>query len=215
MKIHILIPLWKRPEVTKFCFDGLEKLRSEIEYETEVSCVISEEFYKAECDSRGYHWIEHENDPLGRKINAGVRSTLAYQYDYLMIMNSDNVIKKELLEVYRPFFESMNPFFGVQRVTYVNFKTLEARDYLYEFSVLGIAKMVSRETVERFKGELYDNNRNKGLDDSMMDKMIRGDVSPTFVQYEGQLCFDYKSEVNIHPWEKFEQRGKKVCYSPG
>jgi hypothetical protein len=36
------------------------------------------------------------------------------------------------------------------------------------------------------------------------------DVKPYFVGYEGQLVYDLKSDVNIHPWSKFAERGVKV-----
>lgn len=215
MKIRVLIPLWRRPEVTDFCFDGLDKLISESKHEIKVSCVLSDDTYIDVVEARGYDWVFSRNLPLGDKINAGVRSTLKFEYDYLMMMNSDNIVKSELIDkVYDPFFESMNPFFGIDRVTYVKFGTTEARNVTYDFSVLGIAKMISRETVDKFNGFIYEGSRSKGMDDSMMDKFIRAKISPTFVKYEGDLAFDFKSEVNIHPWEKFVNKGEAVCYNP-
>jgi hypothetical protein len=131
-----------------------------------------------------------------------------------MMMNSDDIVKAELLDrYYEPFFESLNPYFGIDKVTYVNFSTKEAREYTYEFSLLGIAKMVHRSVVDKWNGHLYTASLNKGLDDHMMDRMISAKIFPTMVKYEGQLAMDFKSETNIHPWEKFKHTGKIVEYA--
>lgn len=215
MKIRVVIPLWKRPEVTRFCFDGMERLISESKHEIAVSCVLSEREFIPLCEEYGFDWVFEENEPVGNKINTGIRSTLGYAYDYLMMMNSDDVVKAELIDkYYEPFFESLNPYFGVDKVTYVNWYTKEAREYSYEYSVLGIAKMIRRDVVESLKGNLYPEKLSKGLDDHFMDRMIHNKIYPTIVKYEGQLAMDFKSEVNIWPWEKFKDKGKKVCYNP-
>lgn len=212
MKIRILIPLWKRPEVTRFCFEGIKTLQRESKHEIGITCVLSEPEFIEMCGEFGFNWTFSENLPLGQKMNNGVKWTLKFKFDYLMIMNSDDVIRTELIDkYYDPFFESLNPYFGIDKVTYVNWSTKEAREFQYEFSVLGIGKCIRRDVVE--KGDLYDPKLNKGLDDHMMDRMIGLGFYPTFVKYDGQLAMDFKSEVNIWPWDKFKDRGKKVEYA--
>ncbi len=214
MKIRVVIPLWKRPEVTRFCFDGMLRLIAESKHEIDVTCVLSEAEFTFMCDEYGFEWVFEENIPVGNKINTGIRATLRHEYDYLMMMNSDDVVKTELIDkYYDPFFESLNPYFGVDKVTYVNFGTKEAREFKYDYSVLGIAKMVRRDIVDTFKGNLYNERLSKGLDDHFMDRMISIKVYPTFVQYEGQLAMDFKSDVNIWSWDHFKNRGKIVEYA--
>lgn len=214
MNIQIVIPLWKRPEVTKFCFDGLKKLIAESKHDFRVLCVISESEYIKVCDEYGFNWIYADNNPLGEKINKGIKRALEFKgWDYLMMMNSDDVIKAKLVdEVYQPFFESKEKFFGISSVTYVNFYTKEARQFDYEYSVLGIGKCIRRDVVDMMKGNLYRPELNKCLDDTMMDNLMRQKVYPRMVRYEGMLAMDFKSDVNIWPWEKFKDRGKVVEY---
>ncbi len=209
MKIRIVIPLWKRPEVTIFCFDELVKLIQASKHEIEVTCVISEEYFEPICFKYGFETVWAENDPLGAKINAGIEKALSHEFDYLMMMNSDDVIDVKLIdEVYQPFFD--RPFFGIDRVTYVNFYTGEAVNMEYKFSCLGIGKMMRRDMVERamkvFK-KLYTPHLNRCMDDTMMDNVIRTQgIMPVFVKYEGQLAWDFKSDTNIWPWEKFKDK---------
>jgi len=195
----------------------MERLISESKHEISVSCVLSEVEFIPMCEEYGFDWVFEDNFPVGNKINTGIKSTLEYNYDYLMMMNSDDVVKTELIdEYYQPFFESLNPYFGVDKVTYVDWYTKEAREFKYNFTVLGIAKMIRKDiVVKSFKylKEVYRSELSKCLDDTMMDNMIKLKVSPTFVQYEGMLAMDFKSETNIWPWEKFKDRGKIVCYN--
>ena len=214
MKLQVVIPLWKRPEVTRFCFDELIKLIAESKHQIRVLCVISESEYIPVCDSYGFNWIYAENNPLGAKINRGLKRTLEFKgWDYLMMMNSDDVIKAKLIdEYYQPFFDRHEKFFGISRVTYVNFRTKEARDFDYEYSVLGIGKCIRRDVVEAIGGDLYEPRLNKYLDDTMMSILIKKKVFPCIVRYEGMLAMDFKSETNIWPWEKFKDKGKVVEY---
>ncbi len=182
---------------------------NEIEHEVNVLCVISEPEYIKICESYGFNWVAQKNEPVGSKINFGIKYALRYyKFDYLMMMNSDSVIKSELFNIYKPLIESEHKFFGVNKVTFVNFYNDEAKDFVYEFSIIGPAKMIHRNLVEQMKGELYP-NLNRCLDDGMMQNVFNvTKVGGKIVKYEGQLVYDIKSDVNIHPYEKFN--GKKV-----
>ena len=181
-------------------------------HQIDVLCVISEDEYKVVCADYGFDWVMTQNTPVGRKINYGMSQSLKYEYDYLMVMNSDSVIDSKLLdEVYQPFFESLNPFFGISKITYVNFDTKEARDFSYEFSVLGVGKCIHRSVVEKCPKPYPE--RNRGLDDGMMDTLIKLGYWPTIAKYDGQMAWDFKGNVNIHPWEEYANKGVEVCYS--
>jgi len=213
LKIRIVIPTWKREAVTRFCFDELVKMIPKSKHEIKVTCAISEDSYRDICDEYGFEYVFVENDPLGKKINAGIKKALESEWDYLMMMNSDDVIDVSLLD--EDYDQHLGKaLFGVNRVTYVNFLTKEARDFTYSFSCLGIAKMIRRDVVEKAKGNLYRPELNRCLDDTMMDNLIHSqNILPVLVQYEGQKAWDFKSEVNIWSWDHFKNRGKEVCYS--
>ncbi len=182
---------------------------SAIDHDVNVLCVISETSYVEMCEEFGFNCVAYKNDPVGEKINFGIKHALEYyQFDYLMMMNSDSVIKPELFKVYQSYMNELEPFFGVNKVTFVNFYTNEAQDYLYEFSIIGPGKMIHRSVVEKMGGDIY-RPLNKCLDDTLMDNILKvAKVGGKIVSYDGQLVYDVKSDVNIHPWEKF--KGKQV-----
>jgi hypothetical protein len=214
MKIQIVIPLYRRHDVTRVCFDYLKAMIEAVpQHEFSVLCVSDEIEYYELCRSYGFEHIAFKNDPLGEKINFAIKWALERnEWDYLMTMNSDSVINPKLFFDYYDELFGVSEFFGVSRVTYVNFYTDEAVDFEYHFSILGVARCMSRDLVKRFDeiGGMYEGFRNKGLDDSVLFNSRKLNVKPTFVQYEGQLVYDLKSDVNIHPWEKFADKGLKV-----
>lgn len=218
MKIQIVIPVWKRPEVTRFCFERLQEMIVSTEHTFNVLCVISEPEYIQICESFGFDWVSCDNNPLGNKINHGIKHALKmFEFDYLMMMNSDSVIKSELFKFYEPLFKIKHPFFGVNKVTFVNFYTDEAKDFTYEFSIIGPAKCIHYDVVEKLNGNLYRSELNRCLDDTMMDRLMHNKIGGKIVKYEGQLVYDIKSDVNIHGWDKFVTKGKTVenellCY---
>lgn len=216
MKIRIVIPCWKRPEITKFCFGELKKLQQISRHTLDVLCIISEDDYIPICESLGFDWLMYKNNPLGEKINAGIKKSLDYKWDYLMTMNSDSVIREELFDFYEEYFKRDEKYFGVDTVYFLDSKSGECRKYLYNFTILGVAKCIRRDVVESMKGNLYRNDLNSCLDNTMMDNMIKAGAYPKIVKYKGQLVFDVKSEVNIWPFSHFEKKGEKVeselCY---
>jgi len=184
-------------------------------HEISVMVVLSEEYYINIVEDFGFDWEWSDNNPLGSKINHGIKESLIDDWDYLMMMNSDDVIDVKLIdEVYEPYFGKA--FFGINRVTYVKFGTTEARDVTYPISCLGIGKMIRRDVVEnafKHQGYLYLPDLNKCLDDTMMDNLISNQNHfPEFVQYHGQMAWDFKSEVNIWPWDHFKSKGNPVEY---
>lgn len=216
MRIRVLIPCWKRYDIAKFCFDNLKKLQTESEHTIDVLCVISEDEFIPICEYYNFDWTFYKNDPLGEKINHGLKESLNYQYDYLMVMNSDSVIDVKLFDYYKDHF-GKSDYFGVDTVYYLDSESGECRKVVYNFTILGVGKCISRKAIEKLKGKLYRPELNKALDNTMMDVMINTGFYPTIVKYEGQLVFDVKSEVNIWPFEHFKNKGEKVeselCYS--
>jgi hypothetical protein len=220
MKLQIVIPLWQRPEVTKVCFDNLKELIASIKHDVKVLCVISEPEYMDMCMAYGFEYVAFKNDPLGDKINFGIKWALERnEWDYLMTMNSDSVVNPKLFFDYYDDLFGVHEFFGVSRVTYADFKEGDAYDMEYHFSVLGVARCTSRKLVERFfneVGEFYQGQRNRGLDDSVLYNLRKLNVKPYIIQYEGQLVYDLKSEVNIHSMDKFRKIGvpveNELCY---
>lgn len=143
MVIKALIPLWKRPDITRICFEGIKRLQKFIEIDP--ICICSEPESAQLCNEFGFESYEYPNSPLGKKLNYGLEMALASKWDYLIQIGSDDLISEELFEIYKPFYGSMA--FGVGCIYFYDVKTkTQARQK--GMQVYGCGRMISREVLD-------------------------------------------------------------------
>lgn len=109
-----LTAIWKRPEITRICFEGLKKLPLD-----KVICVVSEQWAKDLCDEYGFIWVEEENLPLGNKWNAGIKEVMKHDFDYLLQLGSDNLISPQIFDYYSELMEKGIDFFGTKQIYFL------------------------------------------------------------------------------------------------
>ena len=145
-KILILIPIWKRPEITKICFSGLDRLRSHRD-NIDVLVVISERKEISRCKNHNIRYTFFENQPLGAKKNHGLKIALKHKWDYLIEINSDDVIKNELLDIYDTMKDD---YIALRNFCFMDSRTLELRQ-VESKTAYGIGRRYSRKAVESCK----------------------------------------------------------------
>ena len=145
-KILILIPTWKRPEITEICFSGLDRLRQHRD-NVDVLAVISEEEYILRCSNHKIDYTFFENQPLGRKKNHGLKIALERDWDYLIELNSDDVIKNELLDIYDTLTDD---YLALRNFCFLDSNTLLLKQVETK-TAFGIARRYSRKAVESCK----------------------------------------------------------------
>jgi hypothetical protein len=145
-KILILIPVWQRPEITEICFSGLDRLRLHRD-NIDVLVVLSEDDYKSRCNNHGIDYTFFENQPLGAKKNHGLKIALERDWDYLIELNSDDVIKNELLDVYDSLTDD---YLALRNFCFLDSKTLSLKQ-VESKTAFGIARRYSRKAVESCK----------------------------------------------------------------
>ena len=125
---------------------GLDRLRLH-RANIEVLAIISEDSYKARCNSHNVDYTFFENQPLGAKKNHGLKVALERDWDYLLELNSDDVIKNELLDIYDTMDDD---FEALRNFCFLDSKTLEARQ-VESKTAYGIGRRYSRKAVEACK----------------------------------------------------------------
>jgi hypothetical protein len=139
--IKLLIALWKRPEITRIVFERVKKLP------VEPICIYSEDESKELCREFGFESYFFENDPLGRKLNFGVERALESQWDYMMQIGSDDLVKEELIESYKPFIERRSLVFGVGCIYFYDIRTGKTALH-YGGQVFGCGRMIHRAVLD-------------------------------------------------------------------
>ena len=182
-KLLILIPIWQRPEITEICFSGLDRLRSH-RSGIEVLGIISEESYIDRCIA---HNVEHtffENQPLGKKKNHGLKEALKRDWDYLIEINSDDVIKIEFLDIYDTMTDD---YLALRNFCFMDSKTLELRQ-IETKTAYGIGRRYSRKAVEACK----------------VSEVI---VKKTCISAGGALCEGFKKDLKPYIAKDLEKSG--------
>lgn len=207
-KILILLPIWKRENITSICLDNLIELQKI--YNIEVLCIVSEQWAKIAAFEYGFKYVEAPNECLGTKMNIGVRESLKYDYDYLMNLGSDDIITEELFETYERLFEEDNPMFGPTRVTFINSKSKEVKTCDYQ-AAIGAGRCIRKDYVLDVleRGEMYDKIQ-KGLDFNSMAK-FRCQVTEVINNFT--CIYDIKSDVNI--WVYDNLGGTTIDFEKG
>ena len=155
MKILLFLAVWKRPELTELCFQGIARLRAydPQRFQVEALAVISEPSMRALCKQYNIHYIEHENLPLGKKKNAGLHAAFQHQWDYLIELGSDDLISNQLLEVYEPLMKKAVPHISLNQLVFVDSETGQGI-YFKSDGCFGLGRAFSREMLQQVCGRV-------------------------------------------------------------
>jgi hypothetical protein len=144
--ILVFLAVWKRPEITKICFEGLRRLKNR--FNLEAFAVISEKEMIPLCEEYGVKWTFYKNDPLGEKKNHGLNEAMKLDWDYLIEIGSDDLIKDELIELYSKYFGKYE-MFGTKDSVIIDSESKQCRR-LSSDTPYGLGRCISRKTIEEY-----------------------------------------------------------------
>lgn len=145
MKVLVFLAVWKRPEITEICFVGLKRLKNR--FPIEALAVISEESMIPLCEKYGIRWTFYKNEPLGEKKNHGLNEAMKLEWDYLLEIGSDDLVKDELIELYSEYFGKYE-YFGTKDAIIIDSETGNCRR-LKSDTTYGLGRCISRGTIEK------------------------------------------------------------------
>jgi len=170
MKVLIWMAVWKRPEVTKLTYRGIDRIRSvmknEFDIDTEVLVVSSEDDHTELAKSLGHHVFEYKNFPIGEKYDEGLRAALDYDWDYMFQMDSNNLVSNDFIR--RWVYEANNEtlFFGARKFMAL----LPGKKYYTDFvtrnrtAFSGVGRGIARVVFERAEEGFCPRDINSDLD---------------------------------------------------
>jgi hypothetical protein len=109
--------------------------------------VISEEEMIPLCNRYGIKYTFYKNDPLGEKKNHGLNEAMKLEWDYLIEIGSDDLIKNELIEKYSNYF-GKHEMFGTKDSIIINSINGKCRR-LQSDTPYGLGRCISRATIEK------------------------------------------------------------------
>lgn len=146
--ILIFLACWKRPEITELCFTGIQRLKAYDPDRFRISAlaVISEREMIPLCTKYGINWTLADNLPVGRKKNRGLNIAFNYEWDYLLEIGSDDLLRDEILDTYEPLMKKGMPVFGINSLVFYESTTGNARQY--KSDALAMGRAIKRTVLE-------------------------------------------------------------------
>lgn len=181
---------------------GIDRLRELGIHEIDCVCVISEESMIPLCEKYGVKWCMHQNLPLGRKKNYGLTHAMCFDFEYLIELGSDDILKDEFLEAYSHSWFKYHVI-SLQEMVMLNSENGECRKWTT--GGIGVGRAISRialESVKEFDGyKLWSDGINRGLDNDSTFRLARNGFLEKRVSLPEPVAIDIKSEVNIHQYD--------------
>jgi hypothetical protein len=192
MKLIIYLAVWKRPEITEICFMGIDRIRKRGVHDIEAFAVISEEEMKPLCDKYEIEYCFYKNHPLGEKKNYGVSQLIKKDFDYMVEIGSDDILKNEFFDVYGWDL----PVMSLKDFLVINTKDLRCR-HLSRYRG-GTGRAIRKDALEKV-GKLWHDGKIKGLDGNSTINLARVGLMERVYSTE-PVTIDLKSSVNISPF---------------
>ena len=214
MKILILIPVWKRPELTRKCIQALLKLKPK-GIDLKIFCILSmdDPDFTANLETvktNRVAFMAATNKPLGVKKTFGLAGAISANrdYDYIMELGSDDFINPKLFELYKFPIANRVQFFGLNNVYMYHVrkdKLIWVKEYAGEDMTFGCGRMIHKSVIEKIGFDLWD-EYNEGLD-TMSGKKMRKAGFDEFVIDAGEYPYilGVKTDTHISPFEFVEQ----------
>jgi hypothetical protein len=213
-KIQLLTAVWKRPEITRVCFEGIKRLQQHNPDVFDVQCTvaISELEMLYLCDEYGFGHIKVNNSPLGGKWNAGLHKALQSEFDYLMFIGSDDILSCSLLDYYLPHMEAGTASFGIQDLYVYSVVRKELKyfgGYQNHDMTIGAGRMIHRSVIEQCNGRLWKYGINRGCDGSALQRIRNAGFDEVILPVSDEyMVLDIKSQIKLNRFEDF--KGKPV-----
>jgi hypothetical protein len=143
MEVLVFTPVWQRPEITKAYCLGLSRLG------LKAFCVLSPEDKSGNKELLEDFGIEYTmfKNKLGAKKNHGLREVLKKDFDYLLELNSDDIIKNELMDSYLDLMEQGESFIGLGNFAFYDSETGSVK-HNKSTTLFGIGRAYSRSALE-------------------------------------------------------------------
>ena len=200
VKLLFFMAVWKRPEITEICFMGLKRLKKS-GVPMEFFAVISEPSMIDLCEKYGVGWCMTTNNPLGAKKNFGLSQAMKKDFDYMIEIGSDDLLKNEFLSLYDYDRDVM----ALSDFVMLNTANGECQRLTRHHAYFGAGRAISRKALESLNAHgvysLWTDSLNRGLDNQSTFFLARRGYMEKRVSSEKPLMVGLKSEVNIWPYD--------------
>lgn len=186
--------------------DRLRKAWQAAGHEVDVVVGGSEPGHQALAHQYGAHWVETPNRPLGRKLNNTLEAAFWRGAEYLMVTGADDFLAPTLVELYLESIALGRRYVGLRGIYFAELATGRTcrwpgypRGHFRHGEPIGAGRLMHRSLL--LDGRPWDNERNKGLDRSMTQR-LRMPRAHLLEVGPDTVAVDVKTDENIWGFDK-------------
>lgn len=214
MKIAVATCVYKRHEVFKIFLKNFKKnqqaLKGVIDFSLWIAGDINKELRSFELikSGDGINWLHHENEPLSNKWNALINTLKTVEFDYLLILGSDDILSSVCFLKYYQLTRSGHDYIGFHDFFLLSPETMKMK-YWHGFTrdrrgeTTGAGRLIHKSLIENADWRLWDDGLNSGLDASMTKHLKPVNPYGLWCKRDGVAMVDIKTAVNIWTYEKY------------
>jgi tetratricopeptide (TPR) repeat protein len=182
--IVILTCVWKRPQLTEIVLSYYATLQQELKgfINLELLAVGSEEKESEKlCQACGFDYVEYRNQPLSDKWEYGLNRCKDYDPNAVIIVGSDDLISRSLIEFYDQKIKEGLVFCGITDAYFLDLPTNEMIHWVGYTSNIdpvrlgettGMGRCLSRPLLDKLEFSIWKNlNKDRSLDGAMTQKL--------------------------------------------
>ncbi len=201
MKIALHLPVWKRLELTRACYVGLQRSIQEFKEEgldLEPWIGWTEPKHKDLADEFGWNTVECTNENLGLKNQQLYEAMRVTEFDYFMQLGSDDFFLPGVAKVYKEHMKEYE-FAGFRQIYFLRAK--ERDGTLMQGYPCGAGRYMSRRIIDACPKLWF--SRKRGLDGMSMDFVNQATGLKCFYM-PGCYLADVKTEVGISEYHRYD-----------
>lgn len=193
-----LIPLWERPEITRICLNNIKR------FGHGILCIVSTHEDANLCNELGVNYLWHENQPLGKKWNYGLFMSQKMEWDYLITLGSDDIVKESLFDWYA---KSNQDVMIMDKIHFIDVN--DGRANIVTRARIGAGRRISRRAIDRCNYKLWTDGRNKSLDMDSNGALNRAGFA-TVESNTNPHILGLKSDTNIWGFNHVAKHGAYI-----
>lgn len=189
-----LIPIWKRPEITEICLRNLQY------FEQSILAIVSRTDDAELCYRLNVPYCWYPNEYLGAKWNHGLSIAKSKDWDYIVTLGSDDIVKASLFD----FYKSEEDILITDKIHFIEMATGKAT--LTTRCRVGAGRRISRKVIEVCNYKLWTPEKNRSLDMDSNGTIMKAGF-PCIEKRTDPHIVGLKSDVNIWTYQHLEMRG--------
>lgn len=196
--IAVIVPFFKREEITRLCFENLKKQSKKFELDV-YTCGSEGETSETLANEYGFNYLEFANEPLSCKLNALIKGTKKGDYDGVLILGSDNFLNNTLFNFYTKLDIEQGKVYGFDDIYFYDVnkqKLFTNGEYFHNKITIGVGRLYTRGFLESVDYNVWKGKKNNGLD-GLASKQIGNNEIKISAKDNKVKILDVKHEFNI------------------